>query len=121
MAYFIDDSVLDEGLYELEGATVLHICSALPATHAAMIANSLGNKAGVNVNAASDYNSPNGRQSVVDAITDGNVTKSGNATHWALATGVLLLAAQTISGGAQAVTLGHKFTLDQFFIAKPTT
>jgi len=120
MAFYIHDDVLDDGLQTLtDDVTELHICSALPSDRADCLTKSLGQKTSPTVNAPSAYSSPSGRQVVVDEITDGDVDGTGTASHWALISGSLLLAAQTLSSGV-SVTSGHKFTLDEFFIAIPT-
>jgi len=119
MAYFLNDVVLDDGLSELAAVSQLDICSALPGTFAeARTTFSLADKATPSVGSPVAYSSPHGRQVVVSAITDGDVNTTGSATHWALTDGSRLLAAQTLDSPV-AVTQGHKFTLDQFFVALP--
>jgi hypothetical protein len=118
---FLSDNVLDFGVDYVDDFTeTLHICSAAPSSYGNVAAVTLGNKAtptvGVPENGASS-----GRRVIVSAITDGSVTGTGTATHWALVKDAAtseLLAWQTLSS-SQAVTSGNTFTLDAISITIP--
>ena len=118
---FLSDNALDSGVGYIDTNTeTLHICSAAPTNYANVATVTLGNKAtptvGVPENGASS-----GRRVVVSAITDGSVTGTGTATHWALvkdSATAELLAWQTLSS-SQGVTSGNTFTLDAISITIP--
>lgn len=119
MAYLHDD-VFDDGLNVLTNdADELHILSQEPASYANVATYTLGNKAGPTVSAPADR-SGGGREVTVSAITDGDVTGTDDATHWALidTAGSRLLATNSLSAG-QAVTDNNVFTLAQFKIGIP--
>ena len=84
---FIADVVRDSGLsYADTNGTRIDICSQEPTTYGqATTAGtySLGNKTGLNTGAPAD-GAVDGRKVTVPAITDGSVTNSGTASHWAL-------------------------------------
>lgn len=120
MAY-LNDRVLDNGLNTLttEGNR-LDICSAEPTTYAAATSTyTLGNKTGISVSAPS-ARTPSGRKVTVAAISDGNVTNSGTASHWAITdtANSRLLAACPLSA-TQSVTNGNIFMLTSFDIGIP--
>lgn len=118
---FINDRVFDNGLMVLDTeANRLDICSSEPATFtAATTTASLGNKTSLSVGAPADR-TPNGRRVTVAAITDGTVTATGTATHWAITDTVnsRLLATGALSA-SQSVTNGNTFTLGAFDIGIP--
>lgn len=118
---FLHDDVLDNGLSEIAAAAnALHICSQQPASYAAATSTyTLGNKATPTVGSPSDR-SGGGREVVVSAITNGTVTATGTATHWALVdtAGSRLLATAALSA-SQAVTNGNTFTLTSFAVGIP--
>jgi len=118
---FLNDRVLDNGLSVLDTeANRLDICSAEPASYAAATTtNSLGNKTSLSVGAPAD-GSPNGRAVTVASFSDGNVTATGTATHYAIVDTVnsRLLAAGALSA-PQAVTDGNTFSLSAFTIRIP--
>jgi len=120
MAY-LNDRVLDNGLTVLDTeANRLDICSQEPATYAeATSTYTLGNKTSLSVGSPGDA-SPNGRKVTVAAITDGTVTGTDDATHWAITDTVnsRLLAAGSLSAG-QLVTSGNTFTLAAFDVRIP--
>lgn len=120
MAY-IADYVLDAALSKLDTeANRLDICSQEPVTYAEATATyTLGNKTSLSVGAPGNR-TPNGREVVVAAITDGAVTATGTATHWAIVDTVnsRLLATGSLSA-SQAVTNGNVFTLGSFAIGIP--
>lgn len=119
---YIPDSALDALLNDVQDdCETLHICSQEPADYTeATSTYDLGNKAAPTVAEPSDRGG-GGREVVCSAITDGNVTATGTATHWALvkdSATAKLQAAGLLSAG-QAVTSGNTFTLTQFVIGVP--
>lgn len=118
---FLNDRVLDNGLTVLDTeADKLTVCSAEPTTFAEANATYLlGAKTAVSVGAP-EARTPSGRKVVVAEITDGSVSATGTATHWALVDTVnsRLLAAGSLSA-PQAVTSGNTFTLAAFDIGIP--
>lgn len=117
---FIHSDVLDNGLQVLtDDVDALHICDSEPATFAEVGTKTLGNKATPTVGAPG-ARTPSGRKVTVSAITDGEVTGTDAATHWALvdAAGSKLLAAGALSA-PQAVTNGNTFTLGAFDVGIP--
>jgi hypothetical protein len=119
MAY-LNDEVFDQGLDWVDtNGTRIDICSAEPTTYAeATSTYTLGNKTGLNVGATENGDS-SGRKVVVPAITDGTVTGTDTATHFALTDGSsVLIAAQALSS-SQPVTSGNTFTLGAIDITIP--
>ena len=119
MAY-LNDRVLDLGLNVLDTeADVLYICSAEPTSYAEAISLSLGVKTGISVGAEGDA-TPDGRKVTVAAITDGSVTASGTATHWAIVdvSESRLLAVNTL-GTPTEVVVDDTFTLPAFDVRIP--
>lgn len=117
----IADRVLDNGLTVLDTeANRLDICSTEPATYtAATSTNTLGNKTSLSVGAPA-ARSPSGRKVTVAAITDGSVSGTGTASHWAVVdtANSRLLAAGALAS-SQSVTSGNTFTLAAFDIGIP--
>jgi hypothetical protein len=115
----LHDDVLDDGLQALTDATskVLHICSAEPSSFANVASVTLGNKTPPTVGAP-EARAGSGRKVVVSAITDGAVTATATATHYAIVDGSRLLAANTLAA-SQGVTDGNVFTLAAFDIGIP--
>lgn len=115
------DRVLDLGLNVLDTeANRLDICSSEPTTFAAATgAASLGNKTSLSIGAPA-ARSPSGRRVTVAAITDGTVTATGTATHYAIVDTVnsRLLATGELES-SQVVTNGNPFTLPAFDIGIP--
>ena len=114
---FLNDNTLDNGLSALKAAAdKVYICSAEPATFTAATSTlALGNKnfgAGAVYPAAIAAGTPSGRQLVTAAITDGTVTGTGTASHYAVTTTASsrLELANSLSA-TQAVTSGNTFTL----------
>lgn len=118
---FLNDRVLDFGVNELDvNVDELHICSQQPATYTEAITTyTLGNKTTPTVGVPEDGAS-NGRRVRVSAFSDGSVTGTGTATHYALVDTVnsRLLATQTLSS-SQAVTTGNPFSLTEISITIP--
>lgn len=111
---FIADAVFDAALNVLDtNGTRLDICSAEPTTYGLATtagANSLGS-ATVNTGAP-EAGTTDGRKVVVPAITNGSVSTTGTATHWALTNGADTLYATGALTASQSVTSGNTFTLD---------
>lgn len=120
MAY-LNDRVLDNGLSALTAeGNRLDICSQEPASYAeATSTYTLGNKTSLSVGSPGD-GSPDGRKVTVAAITDGSVTGTGTATHYAVVdtSNSRLLATNTLSS-SQSVTNGNTFTLGAVDIRIP--
>jgi hypothetical protein len=116
MAY-INDEVFDQGLdYADTNGTRIDICSQEPVSYAeATSTYTLGNKTGLNTGATQNGAS-SGRRVIVPAITDGAVTGTATATHWALTDGASILVATGQLSSSQAVTNGNVFTLDAISI-----
>jgi hypothetical protein len=113
------NGAFDSGLSYLDtNGTRIDICSQEPTTYSqATTAGtySLGNKTGLNTGAPAD-GAVDGRRVTVPAITDGSVTTTGTATHWALTDNASLLLATGPLTASQAVTSGNTFTLDAIII-----
>ena len=119
---YLNDDVLDNGLaYVVSNGSRLDICSQQPANYTeATSTYTLGNKTSLTAGALQDGAS-SGRRTVIPAITDGSVTGTDTATHWAYSktsATAALLAAQALSS-SQAVTSGNSFTLDAISITFP--
>ena len=117
---FIADRVLDMGLNVLSTeADVLHICTSEPADFAAVAGASVGTKTSLSVGAPA-ARSPDGRRVTVAQITDGSVTGTDTASHWAIVdSGNSRLLATGALSASQAVTDGNTFTLAAFDIGIP--
>lgn len=117
MASYINDEVFDQGLdYADTNGTRIDICSQLPSTYTeATSTYTLGNKTSLNTGATQN-GATDGRRVIVPAITDGSVTGTGTASHWALTDGSAILVAAGPLTSSQAVTSGNTFTLDAISI-----
>lgn len=116
---FLSDNVLDGGLdYLTANGARLDICSSQPANYAGVSSVSLGNKTSLSVGAAQDGVS-SGRRVVVGAISDGSVTATGTASHFAITDGSAELLAAGPLASSQGVTNGNTFTLGAFSITIP--
>ena len=117
----LNDKVFDSGLNILDTDTEnLYILSGDPGLAWSNIAAlGLGNKATPTISAPGDR-SAGGREVTVSAITDGTVTETGTATHYAMTDDslTLILASGALSA-SQAVTSGNTFTLTEFKIGIP--
>jgi hypothetical protein len=115
----ISDGAKDALLDEIRtNVTTLYICNAEPGTYAqASSTYALGSKSSPTIGTAGDA-SPNGRKVTVSAITDGTVSATDTASHWALTSGSVLYAAGSLSS-SQSVTSGNTFTLTSFDIRVP--
>jgi hypothetical protein len=120
MVATIADAVFDAALqYIVTNCDGLYITSQQATTYTgASSTYALGHKTPPSIGAPADDTS--GRKVTVAAITDGTVTGSGTASHYALtySTGTALLVAQALSA-PQGVTSGNTFTLAAFKIAIP--
>jgi hypothetical protein len=117
---FLADYILDLALAELDTATTtLYITSQEATTYAeASSTYALGNKTSLSIGAPGDRGG-GGRKVTVASFTDGSVTGTATATHWAITkSGTTLMATGSLSSG-QAVTSGNTFTLAAFDIGIP--
>jgi hypothetical protein len=118
---FITDNALDDLLqYLIDNAEDLHICSQEPTTYTeAVTTYTLGDKQTITIGAQGNR-TPSGRKSTVAAITGGDITATGTATHWAIVdvTGTELLATGVLAS-PESVTSGNTFSLAAFDIGVP--
>jgi hypothetical protein len=117
----ISDYVLDAALskFDTEGDRI-DITSQEATTYtSATNTHSLGNKTGVTIGAPADR-SGGGREVTVSAITDGSVSGTGTATHYAIVdvSSTRLLGTGSLSS-SQAVTSGNTFSRASFKIGIP--
>tara|TARA_B110000285_G_C15012407_1_gene557174 strand:+ start:640 stop:1011 length:372 start_codon:yes stop_codon:yes gene_type:complete len=117
----LDNRVFDNGLTVLDTeANKILVTSQQASTYTEANATyALGNSSSLTIAAPSDR-SGGGREVVVAAITDGSVTGTGTATHYAIVDTVntRLLAAGSLSA-SQAVTTGNTFSLTSVSIGIP--
>jgi hypothetical protein len=117
----LNDRVFDNGLTVLDTeANKILITSQEATTYTEANATyALGNSTSLSIGAPQDR-SGGGREVVVAAITDGSVTGTGTATHYAIVdtTNSRLLAAGSLTA-SQAVTSGNTFTLTSTTIGIP--
>jgi len=117
----LGDRVFDNGLTVLDTeANRIDITSAEATTYAAATSTlTLGNSTSLSIGAPQDRTG-GGREVVVAAITDGSVTGTGNATHYAIVDTVnsRLLATGSLTA-PQSVTSGNTFTLSSVSIGIP--
>ena len=116
----LNDRVFDNGLTVLDTeANAIHITSAEATDFANVSSVTLGNSTSLSIGAPADR-SGGGREVVVAAITDGSVTGTGTATHYAIVDTVnsRLLATSSLTA-SQAVTSGNTFTLSSVAIGIP--
>lgn len=118
---FLADDVLDNGLSQLPAnVDEIHICSQEPTTYAeATSTYSLGVKTAPTIGAAADR-TDGGREVEAAAFSDGSVSATGTATHyaWVNAAGTVLYATKALSS-SQAVTNGNTFSLTAHAIGIP--
>jgi hypothetical protein len=121
MPAFLGDRVFDSGLTVLDTeANRLDVTSQQATTYAeATSTYTLGNATSLSVGVPGDRGG-GGRKVTVAAITDGSVTATGTASHYAIVDTVnsRLLVAAPLSA-PQAVTNGNTFTLGAFDIGIP--
>lgn len=117
----LNDRVFDNGLTVLDTeANVIHITSQEATDYTdATSTSTLGNSTSLSIGAPADRTG-GGREVTVAAITDGSVTGTGTATHYAIVDTVnsRLLATGSLSA-SQAVTSGNSFTLSSVAIGIP--
>ena len=117
----LHDDVFDDGLSAIDdNAENLVILNADPGLTWANIASYLlGTKATPAIAAPADRTG-GGRQVTVSAITDGTVSATDTATHWAITddSETKILASGAL-GSSQSVTNGNTFTLTEFEIGIP--
>jgi hypothetical protein len=116
----LDNRVFDNGLTVLDTeANRIDITSAEATSFANVSSVTLGNSTSLSIGAPQDR-SGGGREVVVAAITDGSVTGTGTATHYAIVDTVnsRLLATGSLTA-SQAVTSGNTFTLSSVAIGIP--
>ena len=117
----LNDRVLDNGLTVLDTeANKILITSQEATTYTEANATyALGDSTSLSIAAPSDRTA-GGREVVVAAITDGSVTGTGTATHYAIVDtlNTRLLATSTLTA-SQAVTSGNTFTLSSVSVGIP--
>lgn len=117
----LDNRVFDNGLTILDTeANKVLVTSQEASTYTeANSTYALGNSTSLSIGAPADR-SGGGRKVAVAAITDGSVTGTGTATHYALVdtNNSRLLATGSLTA-SQAVTSGNTFTLATFDIGIP--
>jgi hypothetical protein len=116
----LDNRVFDNGLTVLDTeANAIHITSAEATSFANVASVTLGNSTSLSIGAPQDR-AGGGREVVVAAITDGSVTGTGTATHYAIVDtdNSRLLATSTLTT-SQSVTSGNTFTLSSVAIGIP--
>jgi flagellar hook protein FlgE len=107
----LHDDLKDLALNGITGSLEFHLCSSNPANRAAVTSTTLGNKASPVIGSVSDSSSPAGRKRTIAAISDGTVTTTGTATHWAIIDGTKMLASGSL-GSSQALAAPGTFTTD---------
>ena len=117
----IADRVLDEGLSVLDlEANAVHINSQEATSYAeATSTYTLGNSTSVTISAPADRTG-GGRKVTMSAISDGSVTATGTATHYAIVDTVnsRLLVTGSLTA-SQAVTSGNTFSLEALDVGIP--
>lgn len=119
---FLTDNALDNGLAYLNtNGDRLDICSQEPANYTeATSTYTLGNKTSASVGSP-EAGDVSGRKVVIAAVSDGSVTGTNTATHWALSKTTAtaeLLATQSLSS-SQAVTSGNTWAMGAVDIEFP--
>lgn len=108
----ITNYVFDLALAAVDAATRLDICSQEPTDITeATTTYTLGNKTSLDVGAPAER-SGGGREVAIAAFSDGSVTATGTATHYALTDGTRLLATGSLTS-SQAVTSGNTFSIPE--------
>ena len=117
----IADRILDNGLTVLDTeANRVDITSAESTTYAeATSSQTLGNKTSISISAPADRTG-GGRKVTLSAISDGTVTGTGSATHYAISdtTNSRLLVTGSLTA-SQSVTSGNTFSLETLDIGIP--
>lgn len=117
----LNDRVFDNGLTVLDTeANRIDVCSQEPTTYTAATSTyTLGNSTSLSGAAPSDR-SGGGREVVFAAITDGSITGTGTATHYAISdtSNSRLLVTGSLAA-SQSVTNGNSFTGASFATGIP--
>lgn len=117
----LGDRVFDNGLTVLDTeANKILVTSQEATTYTEANATyALGNSTSLSINAPADRTG-GGRKVTVAAISDGSITGTGTATHYAIvdSTNSRLLATAALTA-SQSVTNGNTFTLATFDIGIP--
>ena len=117
----LDNRVFDNGLTVLDTEANKILITSQEATTftEANATYALGNSTSLSIGAPADR-AGGGREVVVAAITDGSVTGTGTATHYAIVDTVnsRLLATSTLTA-SQSATSGNTFTLSSVAIGIP--
>lgn len=117
----LNDRVFDNGLSVLDlEANAVHITSQEATDYTdATSTSTLGNSTSLSIGAPADRTG-GGREVTVAAISDGSVTGTGTATHYAIVDTVnsRLLATGSLTA-SQAVTSGNTFSLSSFTVGIP--
>lgn len=117
----LNDRVFDNGLTVLDTeANAIHVTSQEATSYTdATSTSTLGNSTSLSIGAPADR-SGGGREVTVTAISDGSITGSGTATHYAIVdtTNSRLLVTGSLSA-SQSVTSGNTFSLASFTIGIP--
>ena len=117
----LNDRVFDNGLTVLDTeANAIHVTSQEAADYAGATSTyTLGNSTSLSIGAPADRTG-GGREVTVAQITDGAITGTGTATHYAIVDTVnsRLLATGALTA-SQSVTNGNTFTLASFKIGIP--
>lgn len=117
----ISDYVLDAALAKFDTeANAIYLTSQEATTYANATATyALGNKSGISIGAPANRTG-GGREVTVSAVTDGSVSGTGTATHYAIVDTVnsRLLATAALAA-SQSVTSGNTFSLASFKIGIP--
>jgi len=117
----LNNRVFDQGLSVLDlEANQIHVTSQEATSYAEAITTyTLGDSSSLSIGAPQDRTG-GGREVVVAAISDGSITGTGTATHYAIVdtTNSRLLATSTLTA-SQAVTNGNTFTLSAVSIGIP--
>lgn len=118
MSYIYPD-VLDGALNVIKNATplALLLCPSQPADYSEASLNSLAYKIPPTVTGPAVYSST-GRQITIAAFSDGVVTGTGTATHWALVNADTLLASGPLSA-SHDLTIDNTFSMTEFDIVLP--
>ena len=119
MAATIADAVFDAALNYLEtNGTYLYITNQAATVGSTDVFDyACGLETGCTYTGPENHTS--GRKTTLDAITDGDVTSSTDATHFAISTSdTVALVVQELAS-SQGVTSGNKFTLTAVIIAIP--
>lgn len=117
---FLHNDIYDNGLSALGNTEKLVLLKADPGlTWGDIATHKVGEKAGPSIGAIADR-SGGGREREVAAITDGSVTVTGTATHYALTddSASKVLVSGALAAG-QVVTQGNTFTCTAFRIGIP--